>query len=46
MSATGQAEVMRSMDDSQGHALSAVGGLDGSNPDGSNPYGSKWADGG
>ena len=33
MSATGQAEVVRSMDDSQGHALSTVGGSDGTNPD-------------
>ena len=49
ISATGRAEVMRAVDDSQRHALSAVGSSDGSNPDGnkldgSNPYGSKWAD--
>src|SRR5882724_1222332 len=33
ISATGQAKVARSMDDSQGHALSVVGSLDGTNPD-------------
>ena len=32
--ATGRAEVARSVVDSQGHALSEVGSLDGTNPDG------------
>ena len=44
ISATGQAEVARSVDDSQGHALSVVGSSDGSNLDGSNPFRGKWAD--
>jgi len=34
ISATGRAEVVRSVVDSQGHALSVVGGSDGTNPDG------------